>query len=377
VENRNASDAKAKAPAFPLIFIAVALFLFVAAASTWLLAETALAQLATREVPHPLEELSNCLLCHNIGSTNPFTADHALRTNATCALCHRPGAATTPPPPPGSRSLEEEQAFCMSCHGNQSLTKTTPEGDQISFYVDVVRKQSSAHRFIRCNTCHSSDPHAEQTPLNKLSLAQKCGTCHEYEYQLHLQSVHGQQLAMGNPDVATCVDCHSTDKTPHSVIRVLEYTAPAYRKNIAQTCGECHGSEELMARYGIVEQVYETYMRSFHGKAMQLGTYEMSQLDKATCTNCHGTHDIRRVDDPSSPAAGIENLAKTCEQCHPGAGVKFASTFLGHKEASPQVSPGVFYTERFFTVFTSSVVGLGIFLMAIASIRWGIRRWRE
>jgi len=66
---------------------------------------------------------------------------------------------------------------------------------------------------------------------------------------------------------------------------VLEYNAPTYKKNIAQTCAKCHGNEELMASYGIVEKVYESYMRSFHGKAMQLGTYEITQLDKATCTN--------------------------------------------------------------------------------------------
>ncbi len=85
--------------------------------------------------------------------------------------------------------------------------------------------------------------------------------------------------------MATCVDCHSPEGNPHSVIRVLEYGAPTYKKNIAETCAKCHGDEELMASYGIVEKVYESYMRSFHGKAMQLGTYEITQLDKATCTN--------------------------------------------------------------------------------------------
>ena len=120
------------------------------------------------------------------------------------------------------------------------------------------------------------------------------------------------------------------------MIRVLEYDAPAYRKNTAQTCAKCHGDEDLMGRYGILEKVYESYMRSFHGKAIQLGSYEISQLDKATCTNCHGTHDIAKTDDPDSPVAGVENLAVTCEQCHEGAGVEFASGFLGHKDVSPR-----------------------------------------
>jgi len=272
-------------------------------------------------------------------------------------------------------ALDENQ--CLLCHGDPDLTKTTEEGDEISLYVQEEFLNTSAHRFIDCTTCHTSDPHIVITPLTKVSLAEKCGSCHEYQYRLHRESIHGEQLAQGNPDVATCVDCHSPVGNPHSVIRVLEYSAPSYRKNIAQTCAKCHDDEELMARYGILEKVYETYMRSFHGKAIQLGTYEISQLDKATCINCHGTHDIMSVDDPDSPVAGAENLAKTCEQCHPGAGVEFASGFLAHKEVSPQTSAAVFYTEKFFVVLTTSVVSFAVLVAGMATIRWGLRRWRE
>ncbi len=214
-------------------------------------------------------------------------------------------------------------------------------------------------------------------PLTKQSLAEKCGSCHQYEYKLHVESIHGQQLAQGNNDVATCVDCHSPDGNPHSVIRVLEYTAPTYKKNIAQTCNSCHGNEELMAGYGIVEKVYDSYMRSFHGKAIRLGTYEITQLDEATCTNCHGTHDIRSVNDPSSPVAGLDNLAKTCEQCHPTAGVAFASGFLGHKEASPQNIPVAHYTEIYFTVLLITVLAFGVIVVVMAIVKFSINRWKE
>ncbi len=181
----------------------------------------------------------------------------------------------------------------------------------------------------------------------------------------------------GNADVATCVDCHSPDSNAHSVIRVLEYNAPAFKKNIAQTCARCHDNEELMASYGIVEKVYESYMRSFHGKAMQLGTYEITQTDKATCTNCHGVHDIKSASDPSSPVAGLDNLASTCESCHPGAGVEFASGFLGHKEASPANVPAAYYTEKLFTILLITVLSFGALVVAAALVRYTINRWRE
>lgn len=266
---------------------------------------------------------------------------------------------------------------CLSCHGNPELTKTTPSGEILSLYVSEEAVNTAAHRFINCTTCHTTEPHKVATPLTKVSLAEKCGTCHQYEYKLHLESIHGQQLVQGNPDVATCVDCHSSVGNPHSVIRVLEYNAPTYKKNIAQTCAKCHSNEALMESYGIVERVYESYLRSFHGKAIQLGTYEITQLDKATCSNCHGVHDIKSVSDPTSPVAGLANLAKTCEQCHPGAGEVFASSFLGHREASPENIPVAHYTETLFTILLITVISFGALIMLAAIIRFSINGWRE
>jgi nitrate reductase cytochrome c-type subunit len=266
---------------------------------------------------------------------------------------------------------------CLSCHGKQDLAKTGAEGEKISLYVSEELVNTAAHRFIDCTTCHTTEPHEVITPLTKLSLAEKCGSCHQYEYKLHRESIHGQHLFRGNSDVATCVDCHSAQENPHSVIRVLEYSAPAYKKNIAQTCAKCHDREGLMASYGIVEKVYESYMRSFHGKAMQLETYEITQLDKATCTNCHGVHDIKSAGDPSSPVAGLDNLAKTCEQCHPGAGVDFASGFLGHREASPENVAPVHYTEILFTILLTTVLAFGAVIVIMAVVRFSANRWRE
>jgi len=269
-----------------------------------------------------------------------------------------------------------DENSCLSCHGNENLVKTTETGDKVSLYVND-KDVNTAHRYIDCTTCHTSDPHNVATPLTKLSLAEKCGSCHQYEYKLHLESIHGQQLVQGNPDVATCVDCHSPEGNPHSVIRVLEYNAPAYKKNIAETCAKCHDDEELMTNYGIVEKVYESYMRSFHGKAMQLGTYEITQLDKATCSNCHGFHDVKSVSDPASPVAGLGNLASTCEQCHIGAGAEFAAGFLGHKEASADYNPAVHYTELLFTILLNTVVAFGALVVIAAIVRFSINRWRE
>jgi cytochrome c553 len=271
-------------------------------------------------------------------------------------------------------ALDENQ--CLTCHGQPGMSKVTPDGRRVSLYVSEQLVNTAAHRFIDCMTCHPQ-PHSTPTPLTKQSLAQKCGTCHTYEYKLHLTSIHGKQLATGNQDVATCVDCHSAEGNPHSVIRVLEYNAPTYKKNIAGTCDKCHGREALMKNYGRVERVYESYMRNFHGKALELSDPQIAQLSTATCTNCHGAHDIKSTRDPDSPVAGLDNLARICEQCHPGGGVNFASSFIGHKEATTENIAPVYYTEIGFKIFLWSVVALGIVILIGGIVAMSTNRWRK
>lgn len=274
--------------------------------------------------------------------------------------------------------LALDEKNCLSCHGNPDKTKQVGNGISISLYVDESGVASAAHRYIDCVDCHTVTPHAGGSPLSKLSLADKCGTCHTYQYNRHINnSVHGQQLSEGNEDVATCVDCHSPTSNPHNIVRVLEPNSPVYKKNIAETCGKCHRNSDLMANYGILERVYESYMRSFHGKAIQLGKSELSQLSQATCTNCHGTHDIKSTHDPTSPVKGIDNLAVTCEKCHPGAGVEFAAGFLGHREASVDNVPAAHYAENIFSTLLVSVLSFGAIVVVGAVVRFSINRWKD
>jgi nitrate/TMAO reductase-like tetraheme cytochrome c subunit len=269
-----------------------------------------------------------------------------------------------------------DQNNCLGCHGQPQVTTTTPDGRKVSLYVNDKLVNTAAHRFIDCMVCHPNT-HQSQSALNKQTLAQKCGSCHAYEYKLHLDSVHGQQLARGNQDVATCVDCHSAEGNPHSVIRVLEYKATTYKKNIADTCGNCHGSQKLMASYGRVERVYESYMRNFHGKALELNDPQIATLGTATCTNCHGVHDIKRTRDSSSPVSSLSNLAKVCNECHPDVGVNFASSFIGHKEATSEYVAPVYYTELGFKIFLFTVVGLGVVILVGGIVGMSSKRWRN
>jgi hypothetical protein len=118
-------------------------------------------------------------------------------------------------------------------------------------------------------------------------------------------------------------------------------------------------------------------MRNFHGKALELNDPQIATIGTATCTNCHGVHDIKSTRGPNSLVAGLENLAKICDQCHPGGGVNFASSFVGHKEATAENIAPVYYTELGFKIFLWSVVGLGIVILIGGIVAMSTNRWRK
>jgi hypothetical protein len=134
-----------------------------------------------------------------------------------------------------------------------------------------------------CVACHgefdvSDDGHAKPPKVN-------CVKCHgAVEAQMSI-SVHGA----GNVDAPKCVDCHGT----HDVVR----KGANHNRNqrIAAQCGACHDKE-----LGI-------YTNSWHGKAPN---------DKvATCSDCHGAHDVLRPADPQSTVFRL-NQAQACAKCH-------------------------------------------------------------
>ncbi|MCL4459295.1 MAG: hypothetical protein M1577_05230 [Chloroflexi bacterium] len=371
-------------------------------------------------VPHTLENRSNCLQCHGPGGMKPVPADHAGRGNDTCLSCHRPALGPSPTvvsatptpvptvvpamptptpaitpmapirtpgeptplpsptitpsvpaptapvpspttvmppsPTPTPAKVGVVSAGCRRCHTKPEFTHVALSTAPPPASVEEAQAQRVyAHRFIECTSCHSEDPHKQMAPVTKVSIAEACGRCHTFELALHRGSVHGQSLAAGGRDAASCVDCHSTENTPHSIARIMSPDSPAYRPSIAHTCAQCHAKTELMARYGVPTTVYSSYMATFHGKANVLSPYEITQHPKATCIDCHGYHDIKSVEAPDSPV-NKQNLASTCGRCHPGAGERFASGWLGHKEASPKEFPAVYFTERFFFFFTAAVL---------------------
>ena len=152
-----------------------------------------------------------------------------------------------------------------------------------------------------------------------------------------------------------CLQCHSDSgaSVNRSVHRFLECTgchrniesfphppdASFDKKESAANCASCH-----------VGRIADSYQESFHGKAVFLGSEK-----SATCTDCHGAHDILRSANPESRVAE-ENVAETCATCHGYA----ASGFTQGNEhfVLSSVGPGapMYYTAKFFIWLTIIVI---------------------
>ncbi|NJK89387.1 MAG: hypothetical protein HC923_08260 [Myxococcales bacterium] len=108
----------------------------------------------------------------------------------------------------------------------------------------------------------------------------------------------------------------------------------------------------------------ETYQESYHGKAVVLGKVSVAQ-----CSDCHGYHDVRAVDDEASMVALGKNRQETCQQCHPGATVGF-SRFMPHADPSRFDANPVLYVVQ----ATITALLLGVFLFfGLHTLLWGMR----
>lgn len=274
----------------------------------------------------------------------------------TCATCHRIETEVYIASDHGRalRAGVSQAASCRSCHGNahellDSRNTNSPvfhanipntcaqchekTGEMAKFHLTqpapIASYEQSVHGLAQvrgmsvsavCTDCHGShDLHKSTNPASTLywqTMPNTCGKCHENIKQTYMRSVHGQAVAGGKRDAPVCTDCHGE----HSIDAVKQATSKVFPSHIPETCGQCHAAERIISKYRLPGHVVDTYMNSFHGLSLQLGS-----LTAANCASCHGAHDILPSGDPRS-AVYPDNLAKTCGQCHPG--------------VSPQVAKG-------------------------------------
>lgn len=135
-----------------------------------------------------------------------------------------------------------------------------------------------------------------------------CVVCHEDSWDEMRGSIHAQHAI-------TCDRCHGGDPTKEDMDEAKAPTTgfigvPDKRK-IVEMCGSCHADVETMNFYGTRTDQLARYRTSHHGKKLLLE----GDTSVAACTDCHGAHDIVKVNDPQSRVHPL-NLPGTCAKCH-------------------------------------------------------------
>jgi hypothetical protein len=314
-----------------------------------------------------------CLGCHgNEGLTTtlesgeilPLTVDpeeHAGSVHSagglTCIDCHTnivgfPHEPIDPVAVPDLRAWElSRQATCNQCHG-----------EQFSTAMDDVHAEALAagnREAAVCTDCH--DPHYTQALVEHSPEAvETCRTCHSAVYDIYADSIHGEALLNGNRDVPTCTDCHG-------VHDVEGPSRPDFHLFSPRICAECHEDAELMAKYGVRADVFETYVADFHGTTVVLfeALAPDQETNKAVCIDCHGVHSIQSADDPNSPTFR-ENLLRTCQRCHPDASANFPSSWLGHYTPAPGQATLVWLATWFYKIVIPVTLGsMGLYVILL------------
>lgn len=282
------------------------------------------------------------------------------------ALLVAGGEARAQPPP----AAEE----CLACHADPGLQRGTPvPGRPGSVFVDAGALQASAHRRLDCVACHATAtaPHEERLPPVRCETCHTkpheelpgsvhaglggrvpgaacvachgshqvrpaaadgnaiCTTCHRRAATQVAASIHATARGDGKRTLPTCTTCH----TAHAVKSRRDPASPTHRGRIHETCAICHADPKVIREERIARpRVVALFEQSVHGRAIR----EKGNLKAATCTDCHGGHEIRRAADPASTIFK-RNVTTTCSQCHPNQAGQFRTSVHGDA-----VSRGVF-----------------------------------
>lgn len=334
-----------------------------------------------------------CIECHKDAETLPHRQDLAA---ASCAAsCHNnPVSDFTQGAHAVALAKNDPRApNCTTCHGTHDILKAN-DRNSLTHPLNVIKVCGDCHKDFQqssnghdgkhlvgdyldsvhgkavagggmavaatCAGCHgphkvlpADDP---ASSVNRNNIAVTCGNCHTGVSETFLASVHGEQLAKGSKDSPVCSDCH----TSHSITRT---DIPAFKLDIVNECGTCHDKK----REGGHATLYESYRNSYHGQVTALG-----EDRAARCSDCHGAHEVRRIDDPIS-RMHADNRVQSCSKCHQNASASFVK-FEAHADHRDRGRyPVLFGVWIYFVIVMSSAFGF----FGLHSVLWFFRSMIE
>ena len=257
-----------------------------------------------------------------------------------------------------------QEKICLSCHLDNPDVKsrTSPTAKFIASYEKSVhgsallKGKGKAANCVDCHGSHEMKKGAEQTSkVGKQHVVETCSKCHSDIAQTFSESIHGIAVANGNNEAPVCTDCHGE----HNIFKHNDPRSRVASANVsAQVCSPCHSSVKLSEKYGIATDRFKTFAYSYHGMASRAGSVEV-----ANCASCHGSHNIKKPNDPSS-TINKAHLATTCGKCHPGANERFAMGSV-HVTLAEKEEPMLYWIATIYILLIIVTIG-GMFVHNIA-----------
>ena len=280
-----------------------------------------------------------CVDCHSNVTLTKGEHDEKLPVTVGCVKCH-------------TETWEKQKDSDDPEHERLKVVM-----EQIDSYMHSVHARPNLNDQSKTNaTCHDChDAHnigtlgSEQRADHRLKNPEVCGKCHEEEKKAYMTSIHGKEvMEKNNSDAAVCSDCH----TSHNIESPEK---DSMKLTITKNCGSCH------------ETSMKTYLASYHGQVNRLG-----YTNTAKCYDCHGGHELKSIDDPTS-TVHLDNRLETCRTCHEDAPEGFLG-FHAHGNADDfERYPGIWITAKFMNLL---IIGVFLFFWTHV-ILWFYREFRD
>ncbi len=294
---------------------------------------------------------------------DPEVFEHSVHAEQNCVGCHTNVKLV--------RKEHKEKlpitVGCVKCHTEKweaQKESLNPEHkrlgvvmEQIDSYMHSVHARPNINDQSKTNaTCHDChDAHnigtlgSSQRAEHRLKNPEVCGRCHEKQKEAYMTSIHGQELLeKQNSEAAVCSDCHTTHN-------IASPDTDSTKLVVTKNCGNCH------------EESQKTYLRSYHGQVSRLG-----YANTAKCFDCHGSHELKKVDDPSS-TVHLNNRLESCQTCHKDAPEGFLS-FHAHGNADDfERYPAIWITAKFMNLL---IIGVFLFFWTHV-ILWFYREYQD
>lgn len=306
----------------------------------------------------------DCSNCHAQIAEDYFESDHGqayvLKNPDTpyCTDCHGKHQVFSHRDERDKTYRSKIPQLCGDCHGRlaEQNRAETPWRDVLVDYSSSVHGLGLIKKGLLptavCTDCHNTHlilTHKDkQSSIYFKNIPATCASCHQGIYKEYAASIHSLTTAQSSKKLPNCEDCHSAH-------RIQEIRQDKFLTEVTHQCGSCH------------EDLSETYLDTIHGKAYTLG-----YLKVAKCSDCHGSHDIEKVDHPDSHV-GFNRVVKTCQKCHPDANRRFTGYLTHATHHDRQKYPVLYFT--FWTMTSLLIVVFSFF--GLHTLLWMPRSFKH